>query len=117
VDGVYKYRGLFATSEVYWRRREPESGRRFDSNAWFVQGGQMLNRSRTLEAAFRYGWRDVSDDIEDDDITEIRAGASYYYRRHTLKLQFDVGRIEAGLGPGRSSRKDNELRLQTQFIF
>lgn len=117
VDGVYKYRGLFATSEYYWRERDPETGANFNSNGWFAQAGQMLNKRRTVEAVFRYGWRDVSNAVDNDDITEIRAGGNYYYRRHALKLQFDVGRVETRLGPNRGSRKDNEIRIQTQFIF
>ena len=117
VDGVFKYKGFYGTSEFYWRQRDPETGGEFDANGWFVQGGQMLNSRRTWEAAFRYGWRDVSDAVDNNNVSEIRGGISYYYKRHTLKFQADVGRVETELGPGAGSRKDSELRLQTQFIF
>ena len=117
LDGVFKYRGFYGTAEVYWRRRTPEEGASFDSNGWFVQGGQMLNEGRTLEAAFRYAARDVSDAVDRDDVSEVRGGVNYYYRRHALKLQADFGRVETQLGPGGGSRTDNEFRVQTQFVF
>ena len=78
----------------------------------------MLNGRRTWEAAFRYGDRDVNDTIANDDVKETRGALNYYYRRHTLKLQLDFGRVETGLGAANSNkRKDNEVRLQAQFIF
>jgi phosphate-selective porin OprO/OprP len=117
VDGIFKYRGFFGTAEGYWRERDPETGGSFDSNGWFVQAGQMLDRRRTWEAAFRYGWREVSDAIDHNNITEVRGGISYYYRRHTLKFQADAGRVNTQLGPGGATREDNEVRMQAQFIF
>jgi hypothetical protein len=78
----------------------------------------MLNQFRTWEAALRYGQREISDLVGNDDIKEIRGGVNYYYRRHTLKFQMDFGRVETGLGATNGNkRKDNELRLQAQFIF
>ncbi len=127
IDGVYKYKGLFATAEYDWRQREFEAvavtqGRGyqvFHSNGWYVQGGQMLNRPRTWEASARYARRDVNRLIDNDDVTEMRLGLSYYYRRHNLKFQVDAGQLETQLGAavGAGLRKDRELRLQCQFIF
>jgi phosphate-selective porin OprO and OprP len=117
VDGVFKYRGFFGTGEYYWRERTPETGSKFDASGWFVQAGQMLNKRRTVEAAFRYGSRDVSDLMSNNDVNEIRGGFSYYYRRHALKLQADFGRVETEFGAPGGSRKDKEFRLQTQFTF
>jgi phosphate-selective porin OprO/OprP len=118
VDGVFKYKGFFGTGEYYWRERDPETGSSFNANGWFLQASQMLNRRRTWEAGVRYASRDVNDTIANNDVSEIRGGVSYYYRRHTLKFQADVGQVKAELGPTATrSRKDRELRLQTQFIF
>jgi hypothetical protein len=117
IDGVFKYRGFFATAEYYARRRKPETAPRFDANGGFAQVGMMLNKFRTWEAAFRYGQRDVSDLVGNNDVKEIRGGINYFYRRHTLKFQLDFGQVETGLGEGMGSRKDNELRMQAQFIF
>jgi hypothetical protein len=76
----------------------------------------MLNRRRTWEGAIRYGDREVNNALANDDITELRGGISYYYRRHLLKLQMDVGRIETGLGATDGNRsKLTEVRIQTQL--
>ena len=58
----------------------------------------MLNRPRTWEAAARYAQREVSSLIDNDDVTEMRLGLSYYYRRHNLKFQVDAGQLETQLG-------------------
>ena len=118
IDGIYKYKGLFATGEYYYRQRTPETGDTFNADGGFVQVGMMLNRYRTWEAAFRFASRDVNNRLGNDDINEIRGGISYYYRRHALKFQADVGQLETGLGAtAGGSRKLTELRMQAQFIF
>jgi phosphate-selective porin OprO/OprP len=118
IDGVYKFKGLSATGEYFFRRRTPETAAKFDSNGGYFQAGMMLNRFRTWEAVARYGERELSDLVANDVIKEIRGGINYYYRRHSLKCQLDFGRIQTGLGATTGNkRKDNELRMQAQFIF
>lgn len=122
VDGIFKFKGFCGVGEWYWREQEREvplanASGKFEQPGWFLQAGQMINKQRTLEVAFRYGTRDPNGTLGNDDIDEIRGAFSYYYRRHTLKLQADFGQIEQGLGAGKGSRKDNELRVQAQFIF
>ena len=97
--------------------RKPETGPKFESNGGYFQAGMMLNRRRTWEGAVRYGKRDVSAIISNDDNTELRGGLSYYYRRHTLKLQMDFGRVEVGRVATPGKARTNELRIQSQFIF
>jgi hypothetical protein len=142
LDGVFKYKGLFLTGEAYWRQRQTPTlvtaniNRIFRSDGFFVQGGKMLNRARTWEAAARYGWRDANSLIDNevsnparfgtDEEQEMRVGLNYYYRRHSLKFQVDAGQIETQLTPlalgggefsGPQYRKNRELRMQAQFIF
>jgi hypothetical protein len=117
VDGVFKFKGLFATAEFYKRRRAPEEGAKFDADGGFVQVGMMLNKYRTWEAAIRFGQRDPNANTPDNSITETRGGISYYYRRHALKFQADFGQVKTQLGAGVAPRKDRELRMQAQFIF
>jgi hypothetical protein len=117
LDGIFKYKGVFATGEYYVRRRTPETGSKFNADGGFAQVGVMLDQYRTWEAAVRYGQRDVNDSIDNDVIKEIRVGLSYYYRRHTLKFQVDGGRVETQQGAAGGARKQHELRLQSQFIF
>lgn len=117
LDGIFKFKGVFATGVYYLRQRTPETGAKFRSDGGFAQVGVMLDRFRIWEAAFRYGQRDVNERVANDAVKELRAGLNYYYRRHTLKFQVDGGRVETGLGAALGSRKDSELRLQAQFIF
>lgn len=118
IDGIYKYKGIFATGEYYYRKRTPETGNKFNADGGFIQFGVMLNQFRTWEASFRYGSRDVNSRLGNDTLDEIRGGISYYYRRHTLKLQADVGRLGTGLGATAGTRrKDIEFRMQSQFVF
>jgi phosphate-selective porin OprO and OprP len=118
LDGIFKFKGVCATGAYFWREREPETGETFNADGWYLQTGVMLNRRRTWEAAIRYGDREVNNRFANDDITELRGGISYYYRRHLLKFQLDVGRIETGLGATNDeTSKLTEVRVQTQFIF
>jgi len=122
LDGVFKYKGFFTTGEYFWRTREREaaltgSSTKFDAPGYYVQASQMLDGRRTWEAAVRFGDRDPDDTRGDNNVREIRGGVSYYYRRHPLKLQADFGQVETGQGPGRAAVKNNELRVQAQFIF
>ena len=118
LDGIFKFKGICATGAYFWRERDPETGDSFDSNAYYAQAGVMLNKRRTWEAALRYGNREVNSRIVNDSISELRGALSYYYRRHALKFQMDFGQVQTGLASASSDkRKDNELRMQTQFIF
>ena len=118
LDGIFKFKGICATGAYYWRERRPETGQTFESNGYYFQTGVMLNRRRTWETAVRYGDREVNNRLANDNITELRGALSYYYRRHALKFQMDVGQLKTGLGATNSNkRKDNELRMQAQFIF
>jgi hypothetical protein len=118
VDGIFKFKGVCATGAYYWRERKPETGEKFNADGWYFQTGVMLNKRRTWEGAIRYGDREVNNRLANDDITELRGGISYYYRRHSMKFQMDVGRIETGLGATAGNKSElTEVRLQTQFIF
>ena len=118
LDGIFKFKGVCATGAYFWREREPETGSAFNSDGYYAQAGVMLNKRRTWEAAIRYGDRDISDLVTNDNISELRGALSYYYRRHALKFQVDFGQVKTGLGATNpNERKDNELRMQAQFVF
>ena len=118
LDGIFKFKGVCATGAYFWRERDPETGASFDSNGYYAQTGVMLNHRRTWEAVIRYGDREVNDRIANDNISELRGALSYYYRRHLLKFQMDFGQVKTGLASASADkRKDNELRMQAQFIF
>ncbi len=115
VDMMLKHRGFSATAAYFWGEREPqEINETFDTSGWYAQAGYFLKPEK-WEFAFRYGEQDPSDLIGPDKITEIRGGFNYFYARHALKVQLDYGQIKIETSSG--DRKNNELRVQTQFIF
>jgi phosphate-selective porin OprO and OprP len=121
LDGIYKFKGFCGIAEWNYReqkRQSPLAGAasKFKAPGWYAQAGQMLNHRRTWEAAFRYGTRDQNDTVSGDDISEVRGGINYYYKRHGLKFQADYGQLETKI-PGKASTKARELRAQAQFIF
>ena len=115
VDSMFKYRGFFATAAYIWGSRKPQAGAdRYDTSGWYAQAGFFLKPDK-WEIAARYGETDPSDLVGPDKIKELRGGVNFFYARHALKVQADFGRIETDSSSG--GTKNNELRIQTQFIF
>jgi phosphate-selective porin OprO and OprP len=122
-DGVFKYKRFFATGEYYIRERTPEAPAtgapqpKFNSDGWFAQATYLLNSKRTWEVAARIGQFDPTDLREDNLRKEIRGGISYYYLRHSLKVQADYGQLEDEAANSGRGTKNKEFRLQTQIVF
>jgi phosphate-selective porin OprO and OprP len=115
IDSMFKYRGFSATGAYAWGEREPqETNPSFDTRGFFLQAGYFL-KPQKWEIAARYGQRDPSKSVSNDKVTETRGGVNYFYARHALKVQADFGQIKTERPGG--DRKDNEFRIQTQFIF
>jgi len=115
VDTIFKYRGFSATGAYFWGEREPqEVNAKFDTSGWYAQAGFFIQPEK-WEIAARYGEQDPSDLAGADKITEFRGGINFFYARHALKVQADYGQIKTETSSG--DRKNNELRIQTQFIF
>jgi phosphate-selective porin OprO and OprP len=111
-DVVFKYKGFSAFAEYFDRRRQPEVGPSFHSNGYHLQAGYFVVRDR-FEVAFRWAAWDPTDELADNDRTELGGALSYYLRKHRLKIQGDFRRLE---DQGRAET-DHELRVQTQFTF
>jgi phosphate-selective porin OprO/OprP len=115
IDMMLKHRGFSATGAYFWGERKPqEINPTFDTSGWYGQAGYFLKPEK-WEIAFRYAEQDPSDAVGPDKITEIRGGINWFYARHALKVQADYGQIKTETSSG--ERKNNELRIQTQFIF
>ena len=116
VDMMFKYRGFSATGAYIWGEREPqEINAKFDTER-LVRPGRLLPEARDVgdrlpatASRTRATWSGP------DKITEMRGGLNYFYARHALKVQLDYGQIKTESSSG--ERKNNELRIQTQFIF
>lgn len=110
-DVVFKLRGLSIFAEYFGRSREPETGPTFRSDGWHAQAGYFLLRDR-LEAAARYARFNASA-APDDDVMETGAAVNYFLRKHALKVQGDLRRLE-NENRGTTS---HEFRVQTQVMF
>lgn len=118
-DYVFKYKRFSSVGELFLREREPEPAEpgaaveKFDSNGWFLQAGYQIGKARQWEVVGRYGTFDPSSLVSGNDQREVRGGVNYYHKKHAFKVQADFGRLEnRGTGV-----KNNEFRLQTQFLF
>lgn len=116
VDGIYKFRGFSATGMYSIAKRTPETGARFDASGGFIQAGMLFSRRR-YEVAGRYGQFDPTDLVDRNITKEARVALNYYYARHGLKWQSDIGRVDIQPGPTGSVAKTWELRSQLQFVF
>jgi phosphate-selective porin OprO/OprP len=116
VDGIYKFKGFSANGMYAIARRTPETGAKFKAPGGFIQAGQLFSRRR-YEVALRYGQFDPTDLIARNNTREVRGAFNYYYARHGLKWQTDVGRVDVQPGPAGATVKTVELRSQLQFIF
>jgi hypothetical protein len=117
IDGLYKYKGFFATGAFIWGHRDVQAPtvQDFDTDGWFLQGGYFLKPDQ-WEVAARYGEQNPSDLVGPDKIKEIAGAINYFYNKHNLKFQADFRRISTESTSGRETR-NHELRLQAQFIF
>lgn len=93
----WKYRRFFATGEYTTESTELDNptdatGPDVDADGWHVQGGFMVVPER-LEVGLRYAAVDPDDDLDDDGVTELRAGVNYFWNNHHLKLQLDLGEV------------------------
>jgi len=116
-DGTFKYKGVFATAEYYIRERTPETGSKFNSDGWFGQLAYNLGSKRDWAVSGSYGKFDPTDLVSGNDRKEWRVGLSYFYSRHSLKVQADYGELKDEAGNSGAGAANKEFRLQTQFIF
>jgi phosphate-selective porin OprO and OprP len=116
VDGIYKFRGFSTNGMVGHSWRRPETGATFKQWGGFIQAGQLFSRRR-YEVAARYGVFDPTRLTARNDVRELRGAFNYYYARHGLKWQSDIGRVDTQGGPAGATVKLWELRSQLQFIF
>ena len=117
LDVVYKYKRFFATAEGYLRKRTPETGPAFDSNGFFAQAGYLFSKGKAWEIAGRYGVFDPTDAAANNKRREWRAGLSYYYSRHSMKVQADFGELRDEAANSGRGTKNRELRIQAQIVF
>jgi hypothetical protein len=68
-----------------------------DSDGWHAQIGFMVTPT-AFELAVRHAFVDPDVDTDNDEVTETRLAASYYWKGHSLKVQGDVGQLSFDSG-------------------
>jgi hypothetical protein len=115
VDGIFKYKGFMVNGMFARGNRTPETGAELRLEGGFIQIAKLFSRRR-FEVAIRYGTFDPSNLASNNKAEETRVAFSYYYARHGLKWQNDVGQVQVQNGANPTG-KTVELRSQFQFIF
>lgn len=88
-----RWKRLFATGEYFTMTDDVDNSAapiEVDSDGWHAQVGVMLT-PKGFEVAGRYAVVDPDVDTDNDEVTEARLAASYYWKGHSLKLHGDVG--------------------------
>ena len=122
LDYSFKYKGFASVAEAAWRNTELEQGPEFDQSGVLIQASYAwkapgLAGASFWEIALRYLTIDPNDNTARNDQKEYGVAFNYYYNRHNLKVQADWRRIEDKIANSGAGTKNNEFRLQTQFIF
>ncbi len=125
-DFLLKMYGLSVTGEVFWRRGsrtpgdavDPRTGVRLpiaparNGYGFFAQAGYLLPRTM-FELSARYGELRGTGTTSLRDRQELGVGTSYYFARHSLKLQADY----FWLWSGDPSTRTDQVRLQLEAGF
>jgi phosphate-selective porin OprO and OprP len=121
-DYIFKYRGFGSVGEYHHRRSTPETGAKFNDKGFLVQASYAIKAPKMGPAAFwelagRYVKIDPSSLRGGDDREEIGVALNYYYNRHNLKVQADWRQLKDDAANSGRGTTNQELRVQTQFIF
>lgn len=107
----FRIQGFSLISEYFTENRDPRVGAELDTDGYYAQAAYLLPNKK-IEFAGRYGV--ISPDVAtNQDQKETGVAASFYWDKHTHKLQGDY-RI---LKDERTGVEDKEIRLQLQLLF
>jgi phosphate-selective porin OprO and OprP len=118
-DLAFKWMGFSLQGEYLLGEAEARHGNQKQrAQGYYAQAGYMII-PRTLEAAFRYSYLDKNRDVDNNLITETIGAVSYYFDKHNLKVQGDVGNIhtQQNVSGAHKQFDDMQYRLQAQIIF
>jgi phosphate-selective porin OprO and OprP len=120
-DLAFKWMGVSLQGEYLLGEAEAQvKGDKKRAHGFYAQTGYMII-PKTLEVAFRYSYLDKNRDARNDLITEQIGAVSYYFNKHNLKIQGDVGNIHIQgnqtVGGVKVPTDDMQYRLQAQIIF
>ena len=114
-DLAFKWLGLSVQAEYLLGQAESQAnGHLLRAHGCYAQAGYMVI-PKTLELAYRYSYLDPDRDVTNNIMTEQIGAVSWYFNKHNLKLQADVGNIHTQTATAPTD--DLQYRVQTQIIF
>lgn len=114
-DLAFKWLGFSLQGEYLLAQAvNQRSGGILRAQGYYAQAGYMVI-PKTLEVACRYSYLDPNRDAANDHMIETIGAVSYYFNKHNLKLQADVGNIHTQTAT--TPTDDMQYRVQAQLIF
>ena len=114
-DAVFKWLGISLQGEYLLGQAENQTTDKIlRAHGFYAQTGYTIIPGK-LEAAFRYSYLDPNRDVTNDLKVETIGVLSYYFDKHNLKVQADVGNIHTQRSTGPTDEK--QYRVQTQITF
>jgi phosphate-selective porin OprO and OprP len=114
-DLAFKWMGISLQGEYLLAQAENQrSGGLLRAQGFYAQAGYMV-LPKTLEIAFRYSYLDPNRDASNDHLTEQIGAVSYYFSKHSLKIQADAGNIHTQTST--KPTDDMQYRVQAQIVF
>jgi phosphate-selective porin OprO/OprP len=122
-DLAFKWMGLSLQGEYLLGQAESEqtaAKKLLRAQGFYAQAGYMII-PKHLEVAYRYSYYDPNRDLANDHVIENIGAVSYYFNKHNLKLQADVGNIHTQgnqtIAGVKQPTDDMQYRVQAQIIF
>jgi phosphate-selective porin OprO and OprP len=114
-DLAFKWMGFSLQGEYLLGEAEAQDGdQKKRAHGYYAQAGYVIIPKK-LGVAFRYSYLDKDRDANNNLITETIGAVSYYFDKHNLKIQGDVGNIHTQTATQKLD--DMQYRLQVQIIF
>lgn len=113
-DAAFKWMGFSLQAEYLLGQGEIQrTGQLKRAHGFYSQASYMIIPEK-LQLAVRYSYLDPNRDAANDNRTEQIGAISYYFNRHNLKLQADIGNIH---DQALANRDVMQYRFQAQIVF
>jgi len=115
-DAHFKWMGLALQGEALWAQGDKkDTGNGERAMGWYTQLG--YNITPKIGLAVRYSQYDPNRAVSGDLETEQIGAVSYYFEKHNLKVQADIGNIHKQVRATGARNDDMQYRLQAQLVF
>jgi phosphate-selective porin OprO and OprP len=114
-DLAFKWMGFSLQGEYLLGQAETQQSDQLKRAQGYYAQASYVIIPKKLGVAFRWSYLDKDRDADNNLITEQIGAVSYYFDKHNLKIQGDVGNIHTQTSTQKLD--DMQYRLQAQVIF